>query len=503
MKKIHFSLIIVLIASVAMIFAPTRRLLSQSHDHKPGEVCSQGQGAAATPKPEPAADPHAGHNHAEHDENDDHEQPAAVDPHAGHNHAEHDDHGDNEQPAVADPHAGHDHSAHSDYSGMPIEELYKPECEHKIKMIDCDECRYELGAVKMTEQLKKMIKTSELATTAEKYEVAFKGELENDNQLFRSVSSLVPGVIVAMPVRKGEIVEQGQVLAEIESPELSHTALDLQKLIAELALAEKKLAREEMLNEKKIGALQAVQEAKAARDLLTIEIKCSKERLKLSGLSDSEIKAVSAGGNSQLFKGRLKIVSPIRGRVLTLHANIGGMVSERQALVDVVDISQLRAIGQIKETDLPAIVRALKKGAINGYITTQAYPGFQFPVQALSTDAGLKAETRMLEVQLAVKNPDELLRPGMFIEGTLQIGEGAAKPSLPATAILEDEGKQFVFIKHQDSMLFRRNITIDSQQGDTVFIGSGIKAGDEVVVEGSFLLKSDILRGKMGAGCAH
>ncbi len=503
MKKIHFSLIIVLIASVAMIFAPTRRLLSQSHDHKPGEVCSQGQGAAATPKPEPAADPHAGHNHAEHDENDDHEQPAAVDPHAGHNHAEHDDHGDNEQPAVADPHAGHDHSAHSDYSGMPIEELYKPECEHKIKMIDCDECRYELGAVKMTEQLKKMIKTSELATTAEKYEVAFKGELENDNQLFRSVSSLVPGVIVAMPVRKGEIVEQGQVLAEIESPELSHTALDLQKLIAELALAEKKLAREEMLNEKKIGALQAVQEAKAARDLLTIEIKCSKERLKLSGFSDSEIKAVSAGGNSQLFKGRLKIVSPIRGRVLTLHANIGGMVSERQALVDVVDISQLRAIGQIKETDLPAIVRALKKGAINGYITTQAYPGFQFPVQALSTDAGLKAETRMLEVQLAVKNPDELLRPGMFIEGTLQIGEGAAKPSLPATAILEDEGKQFVFIKHQDSMLFRRNITIDSQQGDTVFIGSGIKAGDEVVVEGSFLLKSDILRGKMGAGCAH
>jgi len=483
MKKIHLSLIIVLIASVAMIFAPANQLLSQAHEH--GEACSHGHEAAPAPKSEPAADPHAGHNHAEHDDHDDHEQPAAVDPHAGHDHS------------------GHDHSAHADFSGMPIEELYKPECEHKIKMIECDECRYELGAVKMTEQLKKMLKTSTLSAAAEKHEVAFRGELENDNQLFRSVSSLVPGVIVAMPVRKGEIVEQGQVLVEIESPELSHTALDLQKLIAELALAEKKLAREEMLNEKKIGALQAVQEAKAARDLLAIEIKCSKERLKLSGLSDSEIKAVSAGGNSQLFKGRLKIVSPIRGHVLMLHANIGGMVSERQALVDVVDISQLRAVGQIKEADLPAIVRALKRGAVNGYITTQAYPGFQFPVQALSTDAGLKTETRMLEIQLAVKNPDELLRPGMFIEGTLQIGEGAAKPALPATAILEDEGRQFVFIKHQDSMLFRRNVTIDGQQGDTVFIGSGIKAGDEVVIEGSFLLKSDILRGKMGAGCAH
>ena len=256
MKKIHFSLIIVLIASVVMIFTPADPLLSQAHEH--GEACSHGHGAAAAPKAEPAVDPHAGHNHAAHDDHDEHERPAAVDPHAGHDHS------------------GHDHSAHADFSGMPIDELYKPECEHKIKMIDCDECRYELGAVKMTEQLKKMLKTSTLATTAEKHEVAFRGELEYDNQLFLSVSSLVPGVILAMPVRKGEIVEQGQVLVEIESPELSHTALDLQKLIAELALAEKKLAREEMLNEKKIGALQAVQEAKAARDLLAIEIKCAK-----------------------------------------------------------------------------------------------------------------------------------------------------------------------------------------------------------------------------------
>ena len=385
---------------------------------------------------------------------------------------------------------------------MPIEELYKPECEHKIKMIECDECRYELGAVKMTEQLKKMLKTSTLSAAAEKHEVAFRGELENDNQLFRSVSSLVPGVIVAMPVRKGEIVEQGQVLVEIESPELSHTALDLQKLIAELALAEKKLAREEMLNEKKIGALQAVQEAKAARDLLAIEIKCSKERLKLSGLSDSEIKAVSAGGNSQLFKGRLKIVSPIRGHVLMLHANIGGMVSERQALVDVVDISQLRVVGQIKEADLPAVVRALKKGAINGYISTQAYPGFQFSVQALSTDAGLKTETRMLEVQLAAKNPDELLRPGMFAKIRLFFETAQDQTLLSTTAIMDDEGSRFVFKQIEPNLFLRQPVVVGRKVGDKTIIQSGVAAGDVIVVDGAFLLKSDVLREKMGAGCA-
>lgn len=72
-----------------------------------------------------------------------------------------------------------------------------------------------------------------------------------------------------------------------------HTALDLQKLIAELALAEKKLAREEMLNEKKSAPCRLFRKPKRPATVFAIEIKCSKERLKLSGLSDSEIKAVS------------------------------------------------------------------------------------------------------------------------------------------------------------------------------------------------------------------
>lgn len=474
MKKINYSAIVLFLLPVLIVIVFSTRLLSQPHNHEPGAPCSE--------------DAHAGHDH----------KPAApaVDPHAGHDHGP-------VAAATADPHAGHNHGSHKDVGNTAIEKLSEEKCEHKIKTIDCDECRYEIGAVKITDQLRAMMKTQLLGQMHKRQEISFRGELEYDNQLFRTVTSVVAGVITLMPVRRGDNVEQGQVIATIESRELSHTALELQKQIAELELAQKKLAREEMLNEKKVGALQSVQEARAARDMIALEIKCSKEQLALFGLTGKEIESLAAGRGDSVKKGRLQIISPIQGRIVKIHANIGSAVNDQQAIAEIVNIKELRAVGQIKEADISVVLKELKKGSLNGFITTQSFPGNLYPVKAVSADAGLKATTRMLEIQLSVKNPDELLRPGMFIEGTLEIGDAETKPVIPASAVEEDDGRHFVFVKYSDSMFFRRDVTIEGQRGDSIIISSGVHGGDEIVTEGSFLLKSDILRAKMGAGCAH
>lgn len=438
-------------------------------------------------------DPHAGHDHASHAK-----EAVAVDPHAGHDHASH-----AKEAAAVDPHAEHDHASHANPGSMAVAELLAQNCECGIKAIDCDECRYEIGAVKISPQIEAIVKTKALALVRNRKEISFRGELEYDTQLIRTVISLVPGVISTLNVRKGDFVEQGQVIAQIESRELSHTALVLQKQISELGLAQKKLAREEMLNQKKIGSLQSVQEAQSASELAQIEVKCTKENLALYGLTAKEIAAIAAGRAEAVQKGKLSLASPIQGRIVKLNGNVGSAVNDQQAIAEIVDIRQLRAVGQIREADLATVIAELKKKSINGFISTQAFPGLFFPVKAVSADTSLKPTTRTLEIQLTVKNPDELLRPGMFIEGTLEIGDPENKPTLPAAAVLEDDGKYFVFVKHDNSTFLRRDITIEAHRGDSVIISGGISDGDEVVVEGSFLLKSDILRGKMGAGCAH
>jgi cobalt-zinc-cadmium efflux system membrane fusion protein len=79
-----------------------------------------------------------------------------------------------------------------------------------------------------------------------------------------------------------------------------------------------------------------------------------------------------------------------------------------------------------------------------------------------------------------------------------------SKPSIiiPKVAVLSDEGRQFVFVHKADEYWIRRPVTTGASFNNQVVIISGLSAGQKIIADGSFLLKSDVLREKMGAGCA-
>jgi cobalt-zinc-cadmium efflux system membrane fusion protein len=68
--------------------------------------------------------------------------------------------------------------------------------------------------------------------------------------------------------------------------------------------------------------------------------------------------------------------------------------------------------------------------------------------------------------------------------------------------VLSDEGRTFVFVHKEGDYWIRRPVTLGKRLGDMVEVRSGLAAGQRIVTDGSFLLKSDVLRRKMGAGCA-
>jgi cobalt-zinc-cadmium efflux system membrane fusion protein len=83
-------------------------------------------------------------------------------------------------------------------------------------------------------------------------------------------------------------------------------------------------------------------------------------------------------------------------------------------------------------------------------------------------------------------------------------GEERAPETLavPRDALLSDEGRDFVFVHWKEDYFIRRDVVKGMEVGSEVEIRDGLEEGEIVVAEGSFLLKSDILREKMGAGCA-
>jgi len=68
--------------------------------------------------------------------------------------------------------------------------------------------------------------------------------------------------------------------------------------------------------------------------------------------------------------------------------------------------------------------------------------------------------------------------------------------------LLEDDGRSFVFVHHKDDYYIRRPVTLGSRLNGWVEIADGLNGNETIVANGAFLLKSDVLRSKMGAGCA-
>ena len=103
---------------------------------------------------------------------------------------------------------------------------------------------------------------------------------------------------------------------------------------------------------------------------------------------------------------------------------------------------------------------------------------------------------------MQVKNPERKLRPGMFAEVEVMIpGEGRIA-AVPRNAIMSDAGENFLFQHWKEDLWVRMDVTVGSIHGDFAEILSGVPTGTTIVTGGAFMLKSDILREKMGAGCA-
>ena len=489
--------IVVLVALMVTLWAGQASL--RGHTLPDGSSCG-GTHAPKTQNPELKED-HAGHDHGA----------ATDDDHAGHAHAagescgasaaiKHAGHAHGA--ATDDDHAGHDHGLKADVGLKPVAELYSMGCEHGINSVKCDDCRYEIGAVKITDMLAKMVKTDVLHKTKLKQAVNFRGELEYDNNLLRTVTSPVLGVVATMNVRVGDSVKAGQLLAVLESRELAGTALELQKLSSELGLAQKKYEREELLSSKKIGTAESLQNAKQAYDSLLLENKRLRGQLRIMGVSVGEIDKVENGQDSAALFGRLSLTAPVNGRVTKVFTTIGGAIGEYQPVAEIADISKLRIKAFVGEKDIMSLLENAKTNNISGYLRVGAFKDIKFDVKFVGVDSEVSRGTRLLGVNLEVNNPDELLRPVMFAQGELFLGATEEYLLLPASAVFKDDSKNYVFVEHED-MFLMREVSVDYNYSEYALVKSGIKEGDKYVVEGSFLLQSDVFRGKMGAGCAH
>jgi RND family efflux transporter MFP subunit len=194
--------------------------------------------------------------------------------------------------------------------------------------------------------------------------------------------------------------------------------------------------------------------------------------------------------------------APADGVILGMHAVAGEVARSDEPLLTIGDNSTLWVWADLYERHYARVSAAQAAGPLNAAVSVKAFPDQTFPGQVDLISPSMSESSRTIKVRVAVPNPDRKLLAGMFADVDIFLPGNAQALSLPRAAILEDEGRSIVFVHQEGDYFIRRPVVPGTEFAGWVEIKSGLKGEEVVVSDGAFLLKSDVLRSKMGAGCA-
>lgn len=138
--------------------------------------------------------------------------------------------------------------------------------------------------------------------------------------------------------------------------------------------------------------------------------------------------------------------------------------------------------------DIPEIQVTRIKAGSNCVLQFGSYPGEKFTGIIEAIADVIDNTTRMVKLRIAVRNGSGRLRAGMFATVSFDVTEGNTI-SIPQTAIVTVQGKDFVFVKKDNGVFERRCIVSGAQINDRLIVYSGIQEGDAVVTQGAMQLK--------------
>jgi membrane fusion protein (multidrug efflux system) len=282
-----------------------------------------------------------------------------------------------------------------------------------------------------------------------------------------TVSADLPGTIDKIHFESGQWVKEGDILVE----------LDTRQERAQLASLE------------------------AQRDLAKVNYDRAQELVKAGVISRSEYDSATAQqkateaqvGDTRAAIARKTIHAPFSGVLGIRQVSLGQYLAAGQAIVSLQSLSPIYVNFGVPQQETSKV--------IPGHVirlTNNDLPGMTFTGRITALDSVISEQTRNIQVQSIVTNKDNKLRPGMFVQVELPVGQPREVVPLPASAINYAPYGDSVFVvtdmKDPKGNSYRgvrqQVVKIEGSRGDQVAITSGLNPGDEVVSSGVFRLRN-------------
>lgn len=304
------------------------------------------------------------------------------------------------------------------------------------------------------------------------------------------IAPRVPGRLMQAPLRLGDPVKAGQVLALLDSIEVGEAHSAYLLTLTESRLAATAFERAERLHADQIIATKDYQRARAEHDKARAQLAAATDKLRMLGIAPR-----GAPGESAVST--FPLVSPMAGVVIEKKARIGELARPEEAVYTIANLSVLWIEADIVEKDLARV----RQGA-EAKVSVAAYPNATFTGKVTHIGAMMDKETRAVHARIEVPNPKGELKPEMFATASIATNSTRKVLALPESAVTMIQGLPTVYVE-EGAGFEARSIEIAERASGRVIVKSGIKAGELVVTEGVYALKAKQLKSQIGEGHAH
>lgn len=318
--------------------------------------------------------------------------------------------------------------------------------------------------------------------------VVLLGALAVDQNAYAEVGAPVAARVTQLRVNAGDTVSRGQALADLTSPELARQRAEYLSAQARLTLAEAALERKRGLAAEKIAPLREVQEAESAVGEARASVRAARAAIAAFGVEPP------AGEHDEATSSNFVLVSPVGGSVIERRAVLGQMLDPASPAFRIGNLATLWLTVHAFERDAVRI-----EPGVAARVSFPALPGQDFTGTVASVGRQVESESRTVPVRIDVKNSGNQLRPGMSASAALPVGMiGAPILSVPVAAVQRVRNEWCVFLPMDASHFEIRRIGRGRDLGGEVEVLSGLKAGEQIVVDGAFLLKAQAEKGEGG-----
>ena len=327
-------------------------------------------------------------------------------------------------------------------------ELIPLDSEDNSNVLDPDAIQMSPIAMKLAN-----VQTQKVGDDLSDKSIRLNGKIQIDERLRNTQPSHIPGRIEKLLVNfTGEFVKKGQILAYVYSPELVST-------------------QEELL------------EAQKVKDSQPLLFESAKNKLKNWKISENQIDKILAQENPiESFP----IRADFSGYVNDLLVSHGNYVKQGQPIYEIADLSRVWVMFDVYESDLQWV----NEGDIVEY-TVASMPGETFTGKITYMDPVINPKTRVAKARIEAVNKGLKLKPEMFVSGTIKskIEVEENRLVIPKSAVMWTGERSVVYVKNEteDMVQFKmREVELGPSLGDAYIVESGLNAGEEIAVHGTF-----------------